>query len=98
MLTEDNELTFAIRHLGYDVLSPTGCTLETEVMTSWHDLWSMVVRDKRGRKSMYNTIIPASSAGVLTFTGSSSLWYDLAAFALLAAGTAILRILPRRTA
>jgi len=47
---------------------------------------------------MYNTIIPASSAGVLAFTGSSSLWYGLAAFALLAAGTAILRILPRRTA
>jgi cellulose synthase/poly-beta-1,6-N-acetylglucosamine synthase-like glycosyltransferase len=48
VLTEDNELTFAIRHLGYDVLSPTGCTLETEVMTSWHDLWSQRLRWKRG--------------------------------------------------
>jgi len=48
VLTEDNELTFAIRHLGYDVLSPIGCTLETEVMTSWHDLWSQRLRWKRG--------------------------------------------------
>jgi hypothetical protein len=47
---------------------------------------------------MYNNVLPASGAGVLAFTGSSSLWYGLAAFALLAAGTAILRILPRRTA
>lgn len=48
VLTEDNELTFAIRHLGYDVLSPAGCTLETEVMTSWRDLWAQRLRWKRG--------------------------------------------------
>lgn len=48
VLTEDNELTFAIRHLGYGVLSPAGCTLETEVMTSWRDLWNQRLRWKRG--------------------------------------------------
>jgi hypothetical protein len=46
---------------------------------------------------MYNNVLPASGAGVLAFTGSSSLWYGLAAFALLAAGTAILRILPKKS-
>ena len=48
VLTEDNELTFAIRHLGYEVLSPIGCTLETEVMTSWCDLSAQRLRWKRG--------------------------------------------------
>lgn len=45
---------------------------------------------------MYNSVLPASGAGTLAFTGTNSLWYGLAAFALLAVGTAILRIIPRR--
>lgn len=48
VLTEDNELTFAIRHLGHSVLSPVGCTLETEVMTSWRELSAQRLRWKRG--------------------------------------------------
>lgn len=48
VLTEDNELTFAIRHLGFLVLSPAGCTLETEVMLSWRLLWAQRLRWKRG--------------------------------------------------
>ncbi|HVW40214.1 MAG TPA: glycosyltransferase family 2 protein [Amycolatopsis sp.] len=48
VLTEDNELTFALLHLGYRVISPTGCELETEVMTSWGALWRQRLRWKRG--------------------------------------------------
>lgn len=48
VLTEDNELTFAIKHLGYDVLSPAGCTLVTEVMPTWKELWHQRLRWKRG--------------------------------------------------
>ncbi len=48
VLTEDNELTFALLHLGYTVLSPKECTLTTEVMTSWRALWSQRLRWKRG--------------------------------------------------
>lgn len=48
VLTEDNELTFAIRHLGYNVLSPAGCTLVTEIMPTWTDLWKQRLRWKRG--------------------------------------------------
>ncbi len=48
VLTEDNELTFAILHLGYKVLSPKECTLVTEVMPTWRDLWSQRLRWKRG--------------------------------------------------
>lgn len=48
VLTEDNELTFALLHLGYRVLSPKECTLTTEVMESWPDLWRQRHRWKRG--------------------------------------------------
>ncbi|KAA9152325.1 glycosyltransferase family 2 protein [Amycolatopsis acidicola] len=48
VLTEDNELTFALLHLGHKVISPSACTLETEVMTSWRTLWTQRLRWKRG--------------------------------------------------
>src|SRR4051812_18762747 len=38
VLTEDNELSLALMHLGYDILAPSSCTLRTEVMTTWGDL------------------------------------------------------------
>ena len=48
VLTEDNELTFALLHLGYRVISPAECALETEVMESWRALWRQRLRWKRG--------------------------------------------------
>lgn len=48
VLTEDNELTFALLHLGYKVISPSQCTLLTEVMTNWKSLWKQRLRWKRG--------------------------------------------------
>lgn len=48
VLTEDNEVTFALLHLGYKVLSPAGCTLVTEVMPTWSALWNQRLRWKRG--------------------------------------------------
>ena len=48
VLTEDNELSLALMHLGYRILAPAECTLETEVMTSWSDLARQRVRWKRG--------------------------------------------------
>ena len=48
VLTEDNELTLALLHLGYDVISPKGCRLTTEVMESWGTLYRQRLRWKRG--------------------------------------------------
>ncbi|MFC1403241.1 glycosyltransferase [Streptacidiphilus cavernicola] len=48
VLTEDNELTFAILHLGHKVISPPECTLATEVMPTWRALWNQRLRWKRG--------------------------------------------------
>ncbi len=48
VLTEDNELTLALLHLGYKVVSPKGARLTTEVMVSWGDLYRQRLRWKRG--------------------------------------------------
>jgi biofilm PGA synthesis N-glycosyltransferase PgaC len=47
-LTEDNELTFAILHLGYAIIAPAECGLTTEVMGTWRELASQRERWKRG--------------------------------------------------
>ncbi|MEV3920755.1 glycosyltransferase [Actinomadura coerulea] len=47
-LTEDNELTLAILHLGFGIICPPECTLTTEVMPSWRDLFRQRLRWKRG--------------------------------------------------
>ncbi|MEO3781933.1 glycosyltransferase family 2 protein [Actinocorallia sp. B10E7] len=48
VLTEDNELTLAILHLGFRILCPPECTLTTEVMFTWGDLFRQRLRWKRG--------------------------------------------------
>jgi cellulose synthase/poly-beta-1,6-N-acetylglucosamine synthase-like glycosyltransferase len=48
VITEDNELTLALLHLGYKVISPKGARLTTEVMESWGDLYRQRLRWKRG--------------------------------------------------
>ncbi|MFI0450252.1 glycosyltransferase [Actinomadura sp. 6N118] len=48
VLTEDNELTLAILHLNFRILCPPGCTLTTEVMTTWGELFRQRLRWKRG--------------------------------------------------
>jgi cellulose synthase/poly-beta-1,6-N-acetylglucosamine synthase-like glycosyltransferase len=48
VLTEDNELSLALMHLGYGILAPGECTLVTEVMPTWRDLARQRSRWKRG--------------------------------------------------
>lgn len=48
VLTEDNELSFAIMHLGYQLLAPPDCLLTTEAMPTWRQLWAQRHRWKRG--------------------------------------------------
>ncbi|TWD84061.1 cellulose synthase/poly-beta-1,6-N-acetylglucosamine synthase-like glycosyltransferase [Kribbella amoyensis] len=47
-LTEDNEITLAIKTLGYRCVSPAECRVETEVMPTWGDLWRQRIRWQRG--------------------------------------------------
>ncbi|MEN3336571.1 MAG: hypothetical protein V7647_247, partial [Acidobacteriota bacterium] len=48
VLTEDNELTLRLLHLGYRIISPRECTLTTEVMPTWRELARQRLRWKRG--------------------------------------------------
>lgn len=47
-LTEDNELTIALKSLGALMISPPDCTVVTEVMPTWRSLWNQRLRWQRG--------------------------------------------------
>ena len=47
-LTEDNELTLALKSLGALMISPPECTVVTEVMPTWKALWVQRLRWQRG--------------------------------------------------
>ena len=47
-LTEDNELTLALKSLGALMISPAECSVVTEVMQTWHALWVQRLRWQRG--------------------------------------------------
>ncbi|MCY7396003.1 MAG: glycosyltransferase family 2 protein [Nocardioides sp.] len=47
-LTEDNELTIALKSLGALMISPAACTVVTEVMPTWRTLWAQRLRWQRG--------------------------------------------------
>ncbi|MEU9412362.1 glycosyltransferase family 2 protein [Streptomyces sp. NPDC048291] len=47
-LTEDDEITKAVRTLGYRTVSPAGCRVVTEVMASVPKLWHQRMRWQRG--------------------------------------------------
>jgi len=47
-LTEDNELTIALKSLGALMTSPPECTVVTELMPTWRTLWAQRLRWQRG--------------------------------------------------
>ncbi|MET4095412.1 glycosyltransferase family 2 protein [Arthrobacter sp. UYCu712] len=47
-LTEDNELTIALKSLGGLMTSPQECTVVTELMPTWRTLWAQRLRWQRG--------------------------------------------------
>ncbi|MEZ0095599.1 glycosyltransferase family 2 protein [Streptacidiphilus sp. EB129] len=47
-LTEDDEMTKAVKTLGYKPASPRGCEVETEIMPTVRKLWAQRLRWQRG--------------------------------------------------
>ena len=47
-LTEDNELTLALKSLGATMMSPPECYVVTEIMPTWGNLWRQRQRWQRG--------------------------------------------------
>lgn len=48
VLTEDNELSFAVMTVGMKLLAPSDCLLVTDAMVTWPELWKQRLRWKRG--------------------------------------------------
>lgn len=75
VMTEDNEISFAIQTLGYRIVSPRGCYLSTEIMPTWSALWNQRLRWKRGaiENCFQYGITPVTARywgrQLLTFTG-----------------------------
>lgn len=47
-MTEDNELTLALKSLGATMISPSECRVTTEIMPDWRHLWTQRKRWQRG--------------------------------------------------
>ncbi len=47
-ITEDDEITLALKTLGHRCMPALGCHTTTEVMPTWRDLWTQRVRWQRG--------------------------------------------------
>lgn len=74
-LTEDNELTVSVKELGYRVLSPKDCTVETAMMPTVGSLFKQRLRWQRGalenllaHKISFHTA-PYIARQVLTYLG-----------------------------
>jgi cellulose synthase/poly-beta-1,6-N-acetylglucosamine synthase-like glycosyltransferase len=79
-LTEDNELTLALKTLGARMISPRGCRVRTELMPTWRDLWHQRQRWQRGALEnigMYGM----SSATARYWTQQLALGYGVLALA-----------------
>ena len=79
-LTEDNELTLALKTLGARLDSPRGCRVQTELMPTWRDLWHQRQRWQRGALEnigMYGM----SSATARYWTQQFALGYGVLALA-----------------
>ncbi len=60
-LTEDNELTLAIKSLGGLMASPDRCRVVTELMPTWRNLWTQRLRWQRGALENLGAYGPAPS-------------------------------------
>jgi len=60
-LTEDNELTLALKSLGGLMASPAGCRVVTELMPTWRNLWTQRLRWQRGALENLGAYGPAPS-------------------------------------
>lgn len=75
VLTEDNELSFAIMSIGMKLYAPSDCLLVTDAMTSLKDLWNQRLRWKRGavenciQYGITRVTLPYWGRQALTFAG-----------------------------
>jgi cellulose synthase/poly-beta-1,6-N-acetylglucosamine synthase-like glycosyltransferase len=79
-LTEDNELTLSAKELGFRVISPKYCTVETAMMPTWNELYRQRRRWQRGAMEnllahgLSTVTIPYFIRQVITYIGA---WFVL---------------------
>ena len=91
--TEDNELTLALKHLGYRCVSPKECVVATEIMPSWKRLYLQRLRWQRGALENLHTYgitrqtAPYLAKQFLTYLGVAFVPFFLATLAYTAVTT-----------
>lgn len=79
-LTEDMEITLAVKDLGYECRSPSRCAVVTEVMPTVRDLWHQRLRWQRGALEnlaaygMHRLTLPYFGQQALLLTSILALW------------------------
>jgi cellulose synthase/poly-beta-1,6-N-acetylglucosamine synthase-like glycosyltransferase len=80
-LTEDDEITKAVKTLGYRTMSPAACTVTTEVMETLPKLWNQRLRWQRGAlenlRSYGLTRVTAPYFGKQIMMGAGALAFGL---------------------
>ncbi len=77
-LTEDNELTLALKHLGYRCVSPKACTVGTELMPTTARLFHQRLRWQRG--AIENLLAYGVTRRTLPYIGRQLMTYAAVAF------------------
>ena len=77
-LTEDNELTLALKHLGYRCVSPKTCTVGTRLPTTTKGLFSQRLRWQRG--ALENLFAYGATRQTLPYIGRQLMTYLGVAF------------------
>ncbi|MEY9930525.1 biofilm PGA synthesis N-glycosyltransferase PgaC [Catenulispora sp. GP43] len=77
-LTEDNELTLALKRLGYRCVSPRACIVGTELMPTWSRLYYQRLRWQRG--ALGNLAAYGITRVTLPYIGRQLLTYLSVAF------------------
>jgi cellulose synthase/poly-beta-1,6-N-acetylglucosamine synthase-like glycosyltransferase len=77
-LTEDNELTLALKHLGYRCVSPRECIVGTEVMPTVSRLFYQRLRWQRG--ALENLLAYGVTRWTLPYIGRQLMMYAAVAF------------------
>ena len=99
-LTEDNEMTLALKTLGYACLSPRQCRVTTEIMPDLPSLWRQRIRWQRGalenlrHYGLNRVTLPYIGKQALMYFGVAVMWLYLVLTALVLTDSAGLTLSP----
>jgi poly-beta-1,6-N-acetyl-D-glucosamine synthase len=99
-LTEDNEMTLALKTLGYGCLSPRDCRVTTEIMPDLASLWRQRIRWQRGalenlrHYGLNQVTMPYVGKQAFMYFGVAMMWLYLALTVVAVSDTTGLKLSP----